>query len=134
MMRDIAFIGAGGLVGTLCRYGVQQWIPMGDGNFPLAVLLINLSGCLFLAWFLTITPGVWRISPRLRLAVGTGFTGSFTTFSTFTVDVLRLWSGGHAAVSVLYILASLLGGLLMSFVGIRLGQYMASCSEGGAAV
>lgn len=134
MIKDSVFVGAGGLLGTLCRYGVQQWVPAGAGGFPLAVLLINLSGCLFLGWFFTVTPGVWRIPPRLRLAIGTGFTGAFTTFSTFTVDALRLWSEGQAAVSLIYIAASLIGGLLMSLAGIRLGQYMASRSEGGGAV
>ncbi|MFB5268039.1 fluoride efflux transporter CrcB [Paenibacillus enshidis] len=133
-MKDLIYVGAGGLLGTLCRYGVQKWVPTAAGGFPLAVLLINLSGCLFLGWFFTVTPGAWRIPPRLRLAIGTGFTGGFTTFSTFTVDALRLWSEGKAAVSLLYILASLLGGLLMSLAGIRLGQYMASRSGGGTAV
>jgi CrcB protein len=134
MIKDSVFVGAGGLLGTFCRYGMQQWIPVGAGGFPLAVLIINLAGCLFLGWFFTVTPGVLQIPPRLRLAIGTGFTGAFTTFSTFTVDALRLWSEGQAAVSLLYIATSLLGGLLMSLAGIRLGQYLASRSEGGTAV
>ncbi|MDP4095216.1 fluoride efflux transporter CrcB [Paenibacillus sp. P96] len=133
-MKDLIFVGAGGLIGTLCRYAVQQWFPVGAGGFPLPVLLVNLSGCLFLGWFFTVTPGIWRIPPRLRLALGTGFTGAFTTFSTFTVDALRLWGEGEAATSLLYILLSLLGGLLMSLAGIRLGQNMATRSGGGTAV
>lgn len=51
-MRELAYIGAGGFIGTLTRYAIQLAMPAANTGFPWAVLLINVAGCLFLGWFL----------------------------------------------------------------------------------
>lgn len=112
------------MVGTCLRYGMQLMLPASGVDFPVGVLLINWVGCLFLGWFFTVTLRSWQISPRLRLAIGTGLTGGFTTFSTFTVDSVRLWSHGQAGASILYILASIIGGPFLVWTGVRLGKRM----------
>lgn len=123
-MKDMLFIAAGGALGTSARYGVQSLLPAAGADFPLGVLLINWIGCLFLGWFLTVTLRSWRIKPRLRLAIGTGFTGGFTTFSTFAVDAVRLTTHGRALTALLYLLLSVCGGLFLTWTGIRLGTKM----------
>lgn len=132
-MKELLYIGAGGFLGTLTRYAVQLAIPNVHGGFPWAVLLINAMGSLFLGWFFTIAvPG--KITPQLRLAIGTGFTGAFTTFSTFTLDMVRLSEGGEWLQAAMYMIVSLLAGLLLCALGIRLGKRMleARRQEGGA--
>ncbi len=122
-MKELLYIGAGGFLGTLTRYAIQLAIPTVHGEFPWAVLLINAMGSLFLGWFFTIAvPG--KITPQLRLAIGTGFTGAFTTFSTFTLDMVRLSEGGEWLQAAMYMIVSLLAGLLLCALGIRLGQRM----------
>ncbi|MEK4662868.1 CrcB family protein [Priestia sp. FSL H7-0729] len=122
-MKELLYIGAGGFLGTLTRYAIQLAIPTVRGEFPWAVLLINAMGSLFLGWFFTIAvPG--KITPQLRLAIGTGFTGAFTTFSTFTLDMVRLSEGGEWLQAAMYMIVSLLAGLLLCALGIRLGQRM----------
>ncbi|MCM3133612.1 fluoride efflux transporter CrcB [Paenibacillus polysaccharolyticus] len=124
-MRELAYIGAGGFLGTLTRYTIQLMLPSANTGFPWAVLLINAIGSLFLGWFLTITiPG--KITPQLRLAIGTGFTGAFTTFSTFTLDIVRLSEGGEWLKAAAYLLLSVLVGLLLCALGIKLGKRMLS--------
>lgn len=77
----------------------------------------------FLGWFFTIAvPG--KITPQLRLAIGTGFTGAFTTFSTFTLDIVRLSEGGEWVKAAIYMIVSLLAGLLLCALGMSLGQRM----------
>jgi CrcB protein len=122
-MKEIFYIGIGGILGTLCRYGVQLWMPVTNEGFPWAVLLINAIGSLFLGWFFTIAvPG--KITPQLRLAMGTGFTGAFTTFSTFTLDIVLLSEAGMWGKAVVYLVVSLSAGLLLCALGMKLGQRM----------
>lgn len=132
-MKELLYIGAGGFLGTLTRYAIQLGIPTVHGGFPWAVLLINAIGSLFLGWFFTIAvPG--KITPQLRLAIGTGFTGAFTTFSTFTLDIVRLSEGGEWISAAIYLIVSLLAGLLLCALGMSLGKRMlgAQRQEGDA--
>ncbi|GAS83559.1 hypothetical protein BK131_24825 [Paenibacillus amylolyticus] len=122
-MKELLYIGVGGFLGTLTRYAIQLGIPAAHMGFPWAVLLINAIGSLFLGWFFTIAvPG--KITPQLRLAIGTGFTGAFTTFSTFTLDIVRLSEGGEWVKAAIYMIVSLLAGLLLCALGMSLGQRM----------
>lgn len=132
-MKELLYIGAGGFLGTLTRYAIQLAIPTVNGGFPWAVLLINAMGSLFLGWYFTIAvPG--KITPQLRLAIGTGFTGAFTTFSTFTLDIVRLSEGGEWISAAIYMIVSLLAGLMLCALGMSLGHRMlgAQRQEGDA--
>ena len=130
-MRELIYVGVGGFLGTILRYGVQSGLEPASSNFPLAVLLINLVGCFFLGWFFTVTPAKWRISAEWRLLIGTGFTGAFTTFSTFSVDSIHLLQGRQVGLAIGYILLSVVIGLLMSFIGIKAGERMTSSRYSG---
>lgn len=112
----------GGFFGTILRYGLSFWIPTA-GAFPLPILLINWAGCLFLGWLFTVA-AIRNIRPSVRIGAGTGFTGAFTTFSTFTVQTVDAIHTGHLAIALAYLLASLIGGLLMAWAGVNLGQRM----------
>ena len=100
------FIGAG--IGGLLRYGVGLVVPaVGGGKFPLATLLINVVGSAILAglsaWFMSKDENTrWLV-----LLLTTGFTGGFTTFSTFSVETLRLLHEGNWRVASLYVVLSL---------------------------
>lgn len=130
MAKNLLLVGAGGFAGTLCRYGMSEIIPSPSNGFPTSILLINLAGCLFLGWFLTYGLRSTRISAETRLLVGTGFTGAFTTFSTFTIDTVRLFNSGQVFVALTYIILSIFGGLLMSLTGVWLGRRMSAQQEG----
>lgn len=118
-MNVIALI-IGGFLGSIFRYEVGRWIPAA-GNFQLATVLINLAGCFFLGWFFTVATK-WKIRPDVRLGIGTGFTGAFTTFSTFSVQTVDAISGKQFGTAVLYLLISVVGGLLMSLIGVAIGK------------
>lgn len=112
-------VAIGGLLGALARYGISLVIQQPTG-FPLATLLINLTGSLFLTWFYTITQERVHIHPHLRLGVGTGLVGAFTTFSTFTVEAWELYTSGRIWEALLYLFLSIVGGLSGAFIGYRL--------------
>jgi fluoride exporter len=111
----------GGFLGALTRYGIGEWIQTNKG-FPVATLLINLLGCFFLGWFLTFITNKKNIKPELTLLIGTGFIGSFTTFSTFSVESILLFQNGEAAYGVLYIFISIIFGILMAYFGLKFAE------------
>jgi fluoride exporter len=115
----LIFVMLGGFFGALTRYLIGEWIHT-DNGFPLGTLIINLIGCFFLGWFLTFFSIRRNIKPEFTLLIGTGFIGSFTTFSTFSLETILLFQNGQAAYGVLYILISIIFGLLMAYFGLKL--------------
>lgn len=109
----------GGFFGAITRYAIGEWIQT-DNGFPLGTLLINLTGCFFLGWFFTFFTIKRNIKPEVTLLIGTGFIGSFTTFSTFSLETNLLFQNDQAVYGVLYIFTSIIFGLLMAYFGLKL--------------
>ncbi|MDB5084247.1 MAG: crcB [Bacilli bacterium] len=120
-----AALAIGGFIGAILRYEASSWIVHLPHAFPAATLLINWSGCLVLGWLFTLTSNGWNIHPSLRLGVGTGFIGSFTTFSTFSVETISLCQQGDVGVALLYVLFSVVGGCLLTALGWKLALIQA---------
>ncbi|MBY0148265.1 fluoride efflux transporter CrcB [Neobacillus niacini] len=115
----VLFVMLGGFIGAIARYSIGEWIHTNNG-FPLGTLLINLLGCFLLGWFLTFITIKKKIRTEYTLFLGTGLIGSFTTFSTFSVETIRLLQNGFLLNGALYILTSILFGLLLTYLGVKL--------------
>lgn len=113
LMKQFFAVGVGGFFGAMSRYGLSQVIPQ-EYDFPLSTVFINSIGCFCLAWLFT---KYTRRTPII-LAIGTGFLGAFTTFSTFTVDSLILLEQGKWFLAGGYISSSVGGGLLFAVLGV----------------
>ena len=114
-------VGLGASVGVLLRYGIGLWSARHiAGVFPAGTFIINILGCVLIGvvQYLALEAGVLRRPAHLLLAVG--FCGGFTTFSTFSVETLRLIEGGHALLALTYQALSLGGGLLAVVCGMAL--------------
>lgn len=117
---NVLLVIAGGILGTLARFGLENAIPTLHG-WPLPTLIINLAGAFLLGVLLEALlrrgadQGVRR---TIRLAVGTGFMGAFTTYSTLATEAVHLGASNQVGGAVLYAVLSLLGGVLASTVGI----------------
>jgi CrcB protein len=106
----LALIAIFGAAGTLARYGLQGVVQTRAGStFPYGTLLVNLTGCFLLGLIGQFTLNRMVISPDWRVAIAVGFFGGYTTFSSF---------GWETA----YVGASVLAGLLLTIVGIRLAN------------
>ncbi|WP_419887455.1 fluoride efflux transporter CrcB [Neobacillus niacini] len=112
----------GGFFGAVSRYGIGEWLQT-DNGFPLGTFLINLAGCFSLGWFLTFITIREYIKSELTLLIGTGFIGSFTTFSTFSLETILLFHAGQTFYAVLYILSSIIFGILLSYFGLKLAMF-----------
>ena len=118
----IAAIAVGGAAGTLLRVGVARAWPPTTNGFPGDTLIVNLAGSLLLG-FVVVTATSRRVPSRyFRPLIGTGFCGGLTTFSTLVVEVDLLVRAGHAGMAVIYLAASLAGGLLVAAIGMVLAR------------
>ncbi|MFL0565396.1 fluoride efflux transporter FluC [Microbacterium sp. 179-I 1D1 NHS] len=119
---SILLVLVGGTAGTAAREALSLAIPPA-GGIPVAIFLINIVGALLLG---SLLEALSRRGPdagrrrSLRLLLGTGFAGGFTTYSALAVDTGVLVTGGDAFVGVLYALATVAVGALATVTGIAL--------------
>jgi CrcB protein len=112
-------VGLGGFVGANARFVVARWVGgLVEARFPLGTFLINVGGsfCLGLLGAL-LTQKAFPDADALRLALGVGFLGAFTTFSTFEFENHALLEDGLWLTALTNIFLSLFAGL----VAVRLG-------------
>ena len=106
----------GGGVGSVLRYSIGLLLRREDGLFPWGTFTANVVGCfligLFYAWSSRL-----QLTAEVRLMLTTGLCGGFTTFSTFSYESLQLLQQGHYILFLLYVMASLLVGLLAVWIG-----------------
>src|SRR5258708_6439324 len=93
---------------------------MVGAGFPVGTMLINLSGSLFLGWFLTVAGTRLTISEAMKLAIGVGFVGAYTTFSTFCYESNALLEAGAYNKMAVNVVGSVVLGLLAVRLGMRL--------------
>jgi CrcB protein len=109
----------GGIVGTGLRIGLDTLIPHTDTGFPWSTLLINVVGSFVLA---LLVARAWPVAPDwLRAGLGAGLLGSFTTFSAFAVSLVTLTRAGFGWMALIYLVVSVVAGLVAAFLGLRLG-------------
>lgn len=121
MMIRYVSVGMAGFLGAISRVLVGALFDRLNLQFPLGTLFINLSGSLFLGWFLTYAQR-HTLSDTTRLAIGAGFVGAYTTFSTFMYESNRLISLHAELQAMLNLFGSLALGLLAVRLGIMLGR------------
>ncbi len=116
-------VGLGGVLGAILRYWIgMSFAPAQPGAFPLGTFLANMIGSFGLAWLTSKMASAQRVPQWIVTGIGTGMIGSFTTFSTFSVETTHLFLGAHYKTAIFYVLISLLGGWLLAFLGYHLGR------------
>ncbi len=117
------YVGLAGAFGALLRYeigvGVHNFY---GGTFPFETLAVNLIGSFMLGWLTHYLFRTGRLSPMVVTAIGTGFIGSFTTFSTFSVETIVMIETGNLSGALAYVTLSIVLGLLSSWLGYKLGN------------
>lgn len=114
-------VALGGMIGTLLRFAIGNWV---SANWPQhfygATLAVNIVGCLLIGYLY----GLFLLRPEvpleLRAGLMVGFLGGLTTFSSFSLDTLRLLESGQAPIAIGYAVLSVLGGLLATWAGLTL--------------
>lgn len=125
-MQTAIAISLGAIPGALCRYyltlGMSRWL---GSDFPYGTFLINLTGCLFMGFFVAFaTERLPTLAPDLKLFVTTGFLGAYTTFSTYGLDTANLLKTGNVAIASFYWAGSAVLGILCLQLGVILAQHL----------
>lgn len=121
MIGVVIAVALGGMAGTLSRFFTSNWV---SANWPQhfygATLAVNIVGCLLIGYLY----GLFLLRPEvpleLRAGLIVGFLGGLTTFSSFSLDTLRLLESGQAPLAIGYALLSVLGSLLATWAGLTL--------------
>ena len=118
MALSVAFMGA---LGALSRWGlgalVDRWVT---GSFPAGTFVANALGCLLLGLVTGLSSEF--LPAHLRVPLATGFLGSFTTSSTFSVESVKLAQQGAWALAALNVLGSVVVGLVGAGMGLWLSR------------
>ncbi len=123
MMRTFLLISVGGLVGANARFLVALWaVARWPHGFPYGTLMVNVSGCFAIGFFLTFVSARLDNNADARLLIATGFLGAFTTFSTFGYETVALARGGAPLAAVTYVAASVGLGLAAVVAGIAIAR------------
>ncbi|MGH3938079.1 MAG: fluoride efflux transporter FluC [Pseudonocardiaceae bacterium] len=110
-------VSAGGVVGALARYGLNETFPHRLGEWPWATWSTNVGGCLLIGVLMVLTSEVWTRQRFMRPFLGVGVLGGFTTFSTAIVDVQQLVGVGAAYTGLTYLLSTVVTALIAVSAG-----------------
>jgi len=119
-MYPYLLVAIGGALGSMLRYGAGVGVgSFWKNSFPLGTLLINIVGSLVMGLFVGLMARLlptWQNDARLFFAVGV--LGGFTTFSSFSLDAITMLERGDLLPAVVYVLASVIGGLFALFLAL----------------
>jgi CrcB protein len=121
-------IGAGGAIGAASRYGTALAIPVRSGAYPTATFLVNVVGAVILGMVAALPADWLRAHELTRPAVGTGFCGGLTTFSTMSLEIYQRWPG-YTAVAAAYAVISVLAAPACAWAGFSLAQMALNASR-----
>ncbi len=109
-------VGCGSALGALLRYWLTTWWKRQQVDWPLATLLINLTGALVLG----ILTGRLAATGSAMLFWGVGFLGGYTTLSTLNTEMIAMVDEHRWGSLVIYFVVSYVGGLLAAWLGMSI--------------
>ncbi|MGD9210139.1 MAG: fluoride efflux transporter CrcB [Desulfobacteraceae bacterium] len=118
-MLKVVIIGVGGSIGAILRYLVSGIVQnnVQSAAFPYGTMAVNLLGCLLIGIGGGLMTSRQLFSPEMRSFFFIGILGSFTTFSTFSLETFNLIKNGQNTTALIYLGGSIIIGLLAVYLG-----------------
>ncbi|WP_406010580.1 fluoride efflux transporter CrcB [Streptomyces sp. NBC_00637] len=108
----VAVVAVGGGIGAAARYAASLWWPTRTGGFPWTTFWVNVVGCAVIGVFLVVITERVTTHRLVRPFFGTGVLGGFTTFSTYAVDIRKLFGEDRPGTALAYLATTLCAALL----------------------
>ena len=123
MIKNLLIVGFGGAGGSMLRYAVQKVFNVHSAAaFATGTLLVNIAGCFLIGVLWSVVSRSLSWNEEMKLLLMTGFCGGFTTFSAFTLEGIGLLKESKTSLFIIYVTASVVGGLLATLIGIRIAK------------
>jgi CrcB protein len=128
-LPHLLLVALGGGLGTALRYGAGRWaiVMMGPG-FPFGTFAVNIIGGLLMGllagWLARVDQGNFGGAEELRLLLGVGVLGGFTTFSAFSLEIYNMITRAEIALAAAYAVSSVAGSVLAVLAGVWLMRGM----------
>ena len=118
MTRQLLLVGIGGFLGSIFRYLTYLWVDKRfEGAYPLATFSVNIIGSFLLGLLYGAAIKSDLIGQDVRLLLGVGICGSYTTFSTFAFENMGLWQQKDFTTMAYYTIGSVILGVLAAYGG-----------------
>lgn len=125
MIKTLILIAGGGAVGAVSRYGAALGVYSIFGRgFPYGTLFVNVVGSLLMGMLSIMLLDRFNLGPEWRAAILVGFLGSFTTFSTFSIETLNLLEQGDFTRALLNMGLSLVLCIVAVWFGVSIGRQL----------
>jgi CrcB protein len=122
---QLIYIGIFGGLGCMARFLASSWTyQLAGRNLPYGTLLVNVAGSFLLGLLMTFGLRSTLLSPELRIGLGVGFMGGFTTFSTFSYETLKLLEEGSLWQAGANILLNVVLCLLFALLGVLVAKQL----------
>ena len=115
---NFMLVGAAAAFGAWLRWLITYFFSTVDPSLPHGTLVVNLIGGLFIGIsFAAIQSTSIDVSEEIKLILNVGFLGAFTTFSTYSMELLNLFLKGEIALGIFFGVLNVMGALLFCFIG-----------------
>ena len=115
----LVFLGGG--LGSVCRFGIAQWLAPHKIHFPWATIIANVLACLVLGTLVGLSMKN-KVNGAMSFFLMVGFCGGFSTFSTFTNETFQLMLSGDWDKALANVAVSLIVCLTSLFIGVKIGN------------
>ncbi|CAA0118956.1 Putative fluoride ion transporter CrcB [Halioglobus japonicus] len=120
-MKYVLFIALGGATGAVSRYLLATWLhSLWEGRFPIGTLAVNVLGSFTIGVVYVLLVEKQFMHANWQGVLMVGFLGAFTTFSTFSLETITLFEGGHLAQAAGYMIGSAVICVVMAGLAIQL--------------
>lgn len=121
-MLHYLLVAGGGALGAMARYWVYNAAPFQEPRTYLATTAVNLVGSLLIGVLYVVVAEKGQLGPEWRSLLTVGFLGAFTTYSTYSLDALRLLESGRPGTALAYLLLTMLLCVAAAWAGLVLAR------------